>query len=151
MIDDMTEPLRLTTTLEPRGPAGAIVLDDAQVAALGGGAKAFPVRVAVGGQDPVPLRLARMGGANLIGFAKAVREQLGVELGDTLEVVITKDDAPREVALPDDLAAALEDAGKRAAFDALAPSRRKEHARKVEEAKKPETRERRVRAVVDGL
>lgn len=147
----MTEPLSLTTTLEPRGPAGAIVLDDAQVAAVGGGKKAFAVRVTVGGTT-VPLRLARMRGENLIGFRREVREQLGVALGDTLEVRIELDDAPREVAVPDDLAAALDDEpGLRAAFDALAPSHRKEHARAVADAKRPETRARRVAKVLDAL
>jgi hypothetical protein len=33
--------LRLTTTLLPRGPAAAVVLDEEQVAALGEGAKRF--------------------------------------------------------------------------------------------------------------
>ena len=40
--------LTLTTTLEPRGPAAAIVLTDEQVAGLGSG-KAFPVAVTIGG------------------------------------------------------------------------------------------------------
>jgi len=35
--------MRLTTTMEPRGPARAIVLTDAQVAEVGGGKRAFPV------------------------------------------------------------------------------------------------------------
>jgi hypothetical protein len=55
----------LTLTLEPRGPAGAFVLSDEQVAAVGGGRRAFPVRVTVNGVT-LPLRLARMGAENLI-------------------------------------------------------------------------------------
>ena len=43
---------------------------------------------------------------------------------------------------------ALTDAGARAAFDALSYSRRKEVARSVSEAKRPETRERRIAAAV---
>jgi uncharacterized protein YdeI (YjbR/CyaY-like superfamily) len=39
-------------------------------------------------------------------------------------------------------------AGARAAFDALAPSDRKEHVRAIDEAKKPETRAKRVAACV---
>ena len=34
--------LTLRTTLEPRGPAAAVILDDAQVAVVGGGAKTPP-------------------------------------------------------------------------------------------------------------
>jgi uncharacterized protein YdeI (YjbR/CyaY-like superfamily) len=50
--------------------------------------------------------------------------------------------------VPDDLAAALQRAGAAAAFEALAFSQRKEHVRSVNDAKTPETRTRRIEAVV---
>jgi uncharacterized protein YdeI (YjbR/CyaY-like superfamily) len=53
--------------------------------------------------------------------------------------------------VPDDLAAALAEAGRRAAFDALAPSARKAHATNVETAKAAETRARRIEAIVSKL
>lgn len=141
--------LHLTTTLAPDGPATAIELTDAQVDELGGGKRAAVV-VTIG-ERSARLRLAVMGGRNLIGLSKAARAELGVEIGDQVEASIALDAAPRDVELPDDLAAALAAAGARAAFDALAPSRRKEHVRGVTEAKRPETRERRVAAIVEGL
>jgi hypothetical protein len=143
--------LEITTILEPRGPAGAIVLDDAQVAAIGGGAKVFPVKVTVNG-TPVPLRLARMGGENMIGFRKEIRTQLGVEIGDALHAIIERDDEPREVAIPDELQQAL-DANPEAkrAFEKLAPSHRKEHARAVADAKRPQTRQKRIEAVLRAV
>jgi hypothetical protein len=141
--------LTLTTTLEARGPAAAIVLTDEQVAGLGSG-KAFPVSVTIGGTT-ARLRLARMGGENLVGLSKAARAELGVDVGQTVDVVIRPDDAPREVEVPPALAEALEGAGLRAAFDALAPSRRKEHARSVADAKGDDTRARRVQKVLDAL
>ena len=45
-------------------------------------------------------------------------------------------------------AAALKDAGARAAFDALAFTHRKEHVRAIEDAKAPETRARRIAKAV---
>ncbi|WP_336032747.1 YdeI/OmpD-associated family protein [Geodermatophilus sp. FMUSA9-8] len=146
----MTSELRLTTTLERRGPAAAIVLTDEQAASLGGGAKAFPVRITIGAAT-VEARLARMGGENLVGLSKERRAALGVDTGDTVDVVLVHDAAERTVEVPDDLAEALTAAGVRDAFDALAYSHRKEHARSVTEAKKPETRARRVSAVVAAL
>lgn len=142
--------LRLHTVLEPMGPAGAIVLDDEQVAQLSA-AKAFPVTVTIGDRT-APLRLARMGGKNLIGFSKAVRAEMGVELGDEIDVVITADTAERTVEIPDALAAALaSDPAAKAAFDALAFSRRKEIARSIAEAKQDATRERRLAKALDEL
>jgi hypothetical protein len=143
--------MQLTTILEPRGPAGAIVLDDEQVAAIGRGAKVFPVKVTVNGLS-VDLRLARMGGENLIGFRKEVRRQLGVEIGDEIHVVVERDDAPRAVAIPPELQEALDaNPEAKAAFDKLAPSHRKEHARSVADAKRPETRTKRVEAVLRAV
>ena len=142
--------IRLTVELQKRGPAAAIVLSDAQVAELGS-TKTPAVRFTINGQT-IAGRVGRMSGENLVGLNKAVRAQLGVEAGDTVDVLIEPDAAPREVALPDDLAAALDaEPGLRAAFDALAPSRRKEHARTVADAKKAETRERRIAAVLDAV
>jgi hypothetical protein len=142
----MTTPegtLRLRATLEPRGPAGAIVLTDEQVAAFGAG-KAFAVRVTANGAT-VAARVARMGGENLLGFSKKLRADLGVEIGDAVDVIIALDAAPREVEVPPALAAALAgDATAKAAFDALAPSHRKEFARWIDEAKREETRNSRV-------
>ena len=145
----MPAELRLTTTLESRGPAAAIVLTDEQVASLGSG-KAFPVRITVGAVT-VEGRVARMGGENLVGLSRERRAALGVGTGDTVEVVLAPDTAERSVEVPPDLAGALADAGLREAFDRLAPSHRREHVRSVTDAKRPETRARRVAAVVGAL
>lgn len=149
MRQDAVMRLHVRTTLPKSGPATAIELTDAQVAELGGGRTA-PVRVRIGDRE-ARLRLTVMGGKNLIGMSKAARAQLGVEIGDTVDAQIELDDAPREIEVPGDLATALEDAGARGTFDALAPSRRKEHVRAVTEAKTAETRARRVAAVMDAL
>ena len=145
----MTE-LHLNTVLEPHGPAAAIVLTDEQVAAFGAG-KAFPVVVDFGDRR-IRLRLARMGGLNMIGFSKAARAEVGVEPGQEIDVTITVDTAEREVVLPPALTTELDaDPALRAAFDALSYSKRKEHARQVAEAKTDETRVRRVEKVLAAL
>jgi hypothetical protein len=142
--------LRLHTTLEGRGPAAAIILTDEQVASFGAG-KAFPVTVTIDGRT-ARLRLARMGGQNMIGFSKAVRAELGVEIDQEVDVVVGLDSAEREVEVPPALSAALDaDPALRAAFDALSYSVRKEHARTVAEAKQDATRDRRVEKIVEAL
>jgi hypothetical protein len=142
-VTDAANVLRLRATLEPRGPAGAIVLTDEQVASLGGG-RTPPVRVTANGRT-VAARVGRMGGENLLGFSKKLRADLGVEISDVLDVEIALDAGPREVEVPPALADALAgDSSAKAAFDALAPSHRKEFARWVAEAKRDETRTSRV-------
>ena len=142
--------LQIETVLEPQGPATAIELTESQVEQLGGGKRAA-VLVTIGGRTS-RLRLASMGGKYLIGLSKAARAELGVEIGEAVTAAIALDAAERTVEVPDDLAATLDaEPGLRAAFDALAPSRRKEHARSVADAKRPETRERRIAGVIEQL
>jgi hypothetical protein len=120
------------------------------VNALGGG-KRPAVLVAVNGFT-YRSTIASMGGQFLIPFSAARREESGIRGGDAIEVTLSLDEAPRTVEVPDDLQAALSaEPGAQAAWDALSPSRRKEHARAVVDAKKPETRARRVAAVLAEL
>lgn len=142
-------PLEFTTTLEPRGPAAAVLLDDAQVAEVGEGAKAFPVRATINGFTWAG-RVARMRGENMLGLTKATRTAAGVEPGDEVTVRIELDTAPREVEVPSELATALDaDPALRARFDALAFTHRKEFVRWVQEAKREETRATRIAKTVD--
>ena len=143
--------LEFRTKLVPHGPATAIVLDDAQVAELGEGAKRFPVVATVNGYT-WRTSVAKMGGEYLVGLSKAVREAADVGLESDVDVVLELDSKPREVEVPPALAAALEqhpDVKER--FDKLAFTHRKEFARWIEEAKRDETREKRVEQALEML
>ena len=119
------------------------------VTALGGG-KRPAVTVVVNGYS-YRSTVAPMGGQNLISFSSDKRKATGIGGGDPIVVDLELDTAPRVVDVPADLGTALDDAGVRAAFDALAPSHRKAHVTAVEGAKTPATRERRVAAAVEKL
>ncbi len=136
--------LTLTGELVARGPAAAFVLSDEQVAVVGEGAKRFPVMAAVNGYE-WRTSVARMRGEFLVGLNREVREGAGVHAGDRVTLTLRLDSEPREVEVPPALAAALShDPAARAAFDKLAFTHRKEFARWVAEAKRDETRDRRV-------
>jgi hypothetical protein len=143
--------IRLTTKLAPRGPAAAVVLDDEQVAAVGAGAKRFPVVATVNGYS-WRTTVTRMRGEFLLGLNREVRDGAGVNAGDSVEVEIALDAAPREVDVPGALATALDgDPEAGAAFNALAYTHRKEYARWVDEAKREATRQRRVAQALEML
>ena len=136
--------IRLTATLQERGPAAAVVLDDEQVSAVGEGAKRFPVVANVNGYS-WRTTVTRMRGEFLLGLSREVREAAGVDAGDSVDVEIELDTAPREVDVPEALATALRgDPAAEAAFGALAYTHRKEYARWIDEAKREDTRQRRV-------
>jgi uncharacterized protein YdeI (YjbR/CyaY-like superfamily) len=64
-----------------------------------------------------------------------------------------RDDEPRTVTAPDDLAAAVAAAGDDAkrAWERLSYTHKKEHVRAIEEAKRPETRARRIEKAIAML
>jgi hypothetical protein len=70
-----------------------------------------------------------MGGRTLVPLSAENRTAAGVAAGDVVDVEIVLDTAPRTVEVPEDLAAALAEAGLRERFDALAFTHRKEHVR----------------------
>ena len=143
--------IRFHAQLQARGPAAAVVLDEEQVAAVGEGAKRFPVVATVNGYT-WRTSVARMGGEFLVGLSREVRDGAGVQAGDEVEVSVELDQAPREVDVPEALAAALAaDAEAAAAFERMAFTHRKEYARWVAEAKREETRERRVAQAVEMI
>ena len=131
------------------GDRGVVVPGDPK--AEFGGARA-PVAGTVNGTR-FRGRLMVYGGITYLGFRKEIREAAGgIEKGDSVEVVIERDDAPREVEVPDALAAALaQDDEARATFDSLAFTHRKEYATWIGEAKRAETRARRAEKALEML
>lgn len=142
--------LELRTTIEPVGPAAAIMLTEAQVARLSM-RKTPPVVVTIGGRS-ARLRVARMGDVICIGLSKAARSDLGIAIGDEVEVSIAVDEEERTVEVPPLLAEALAaDPSARAGFDALSYTRRKELAAAIADAKQEATRQRRLEKALGEL
>jgi hypothetical protein len=144
-------PITFKTELSDFGPAAAVVLTDEQVAEVGGGKKVFPVRLTVNG-TVMQARLSRMKGKNCIGLSKEKRDAAGVSAGDKVDVTVELDTTERTVEVPPALAAAFKkDKAAKKIYDGLAFTHRKEFSRWVEEAKRDETRERRVEKTLEML
>jgi hypothetical protein len=110
-----------------------------------------PVRVTLGGHT-WRSTVMRYGTDYVLPLSRRNREAAGVRAGEAATVVLESDAEPRTVAVPEDLAAALDAApGARAAFDGRSFSHRREWVEWVMEAKRPATRERRVRGVVERV
>jgi Bacteriocin-protection, YdeI or OmpD-Associated/Domain of unknown function (DUF1905) len=143
--------MKFRGTLELHGKtATGISVPGEVIEALGGG-KRPPVVVTIGGCT-FRTTIAPMGGQYLLGLNAENRTAAGATAGDELDIEIALDTAPREVAVPSDLAAALTaDAAASATFDGLSYTHRKEWVRWIEEAKKAETREARLVKTVASL
>jgi hypothetical protein len=128
-----------------------VLLDDDQVAAVGEGAKRFPVAATINGYT-WRSTVVRMRGEFMLGLSKEVRGNARVDAGDQVQVELELDLAQRTVEVPRALADALaRDPEASAAYQRLAYTHRKEFARWIEEAKREETRERRVAKTLEML
>ncbi len=133
-----------------RGGGAGVMIPDDVVEALGGRRQ---MRV-VGALNGVPYSSSTMPGpwGLFLGVHKATQEAAGVAVGDPVEVDVAADLRPRVVELPPELERALaDDASLRTRFDGLAFTHRKEMAARIADAKRPETRERRLAAIIARL
>src|SRR4030095_16656793 len=106
-----------------------------------GAGKRPPVRVTLNGYT-YRSTIAVMGDKFMVGVSADVRAAAGVGGGDTLDVDIALDSAPRTVSVPPDLEKALKrDAKARARFAALSYSTQKALALPIEQAKTDEERD----------
>jgi hypothetical protein len=113
--------VKFNTTLLQTGNNTGIDVPDEVVAALGSGKKPA-VTVRIGGYS-YRSTIAVMGGRNLIALSADRRKETGLKGGDPIEVELELDTAPRQVLVPNDLAAELAAAlGAKASFDELSYS-----------------------------
>jgi Bacteriocin-protection, YdeI or OmpD-Associated/Domain of unknown function (DUF1905) len=143
--------MRFRTTVELNGKtATGLRVPDDVVAALGAG-KRPQVKVTING-GTYRSTVAAYKGAYMLPLSAENREVTGVSAGDEVDVDLEIDDEPREVAVPADLAEALNrHPAVRQRFDALAFTHQREWVRSVEDAKKPETRQRRIDKTIESL
>ena len=136
--------MQFTATIEATGKnTTGIEVPTAVVEALGDGKRP---KVTVRLHDHTyRTSVASMGGRFLIPVSAEIRERAGVAAGDELEVHVELDTAPREVEVPEDLAAALAgDDAARGFFEGLSFSNKRWHVEQITGAKAEETRKRRV-------
>jgi hypothetical protein len=142
--------MKFSTTMFQDGNNTGIEVPADVVAALDAG-KRPAVVVNVNGYE-YRSTVAPMGGKYLLPFSAERRRESGINGGAAIDVELTLDTAPRTVEVPADLRAALDASPTAAAaWEKLSYTYRKEHARSVLDAKKAETRTRRIAAVVAKL
>jgi Bacteriocin-protection, YdeI or OmpD-Associated/Domain of unknown function (DUF1905) len=136
--------MRFKATLDLAGKTATGIRVPREVVEALGPRKNPAVRVTIGGHT-YRSTIAPRSGRYLLPVSAENRDAAGVAAGDRVDVEIELDTEPREVAVPPDLAAALEDdAGARSFFESLTPSQKRWYVLPIETAKAAETRERRV-------
>ena len=130
--------------------AAGIHVPDAMVEKLGSG-KRPAVRVTIG-KHTYRSTIASMGGRFMLPVSVENRASAGVAAGDMVDVTIALDAEKRTVDVPADFAKAMsKDATAKNPFNALNYSEQRWFVLGIEDAKRPETRERRIAAAVERL
>lgn len=143
--------MRFVTVVELGGKTATGFAVPAEVVEGLGGGRRPAVTVRLKGHS-YRSTVATMGGRFMVPLSAENRAAAGLGAGDEVEVELELDAAPRDVSVPDDLAAALlEDPQAKAVFDKLAYSHQRRWVLWVEGAKKAETRASRVERTIAEL
>jgi len=143
--------MRFKTTLELGGKTATGFRVPPDVVERLGKGKRPPVLVTINGHT-YRNTVAVYGDVYMLGVAAEHREAAGVKAGDELEVDLEFDSAPREVEVPADFAAALDAAPEaKRFFETLSYSNKRRFTLSIEDAKTPETRQRRIEKSVSQL
>jgi len=140
----MTKTQTFTATIENAGGGGAFVRIPFDVEEIYG-KKRVPIKASIDGQ-PYRGTLVRMGEPfHILIILKAIREKISKDFGDAVEIMLEEDKEERKVSIPPDLKSALEkDPAAKTAFQKLSYSHQKEHVNAILDAKRPDTRQRRI-------
>lgn len=142
--------MKFRATVIPSGNATAVAVPKAVMEKLAAGARPA-VSISINSHQ-WRSRIAAMHGLSLIGISAANRKAAGIAEGDTVEVLLELDTEPRVAEEPADLATALGKSKKaRAGFDKLPFGLKRKHIAQIEEAKAPETRQRRIAKLISTL
>jgi hypothetical protein len=116
------------------------------------GKKRVPISALIEG---IPYRgtLVRMGEPHhILIILKEIRNAIGKGIGDTIEIRLHEDTKPRVIEIPEDLQNAFENAPRAwRAFNQLSYSHKKEHVLAILEAKRDDTRKKRITKTIQIL
>jgi hypothetical protein len=103
--------------------------------------------------EPYRGSLVRMGSeSHLLIILKEIRKKIGKTFGDQVEIIIEEDIQPRVVEIPPDLITSLEKSPSAAGFfQQLSYTHQKEYVDWILDAKRAETRQRRIIQAVELL
>lgn len=147
----MDDKYKFTAVIQNAGEGGAYVCIPFDVEKTFG-KKRVKVKARIDG-EPYRGTLVRMGTPDhMLPVLKEIRQKVGKSFGDEVTIELEEDLEPRVIEVPPDLKQALEaQPASLSYFNKLSYSHQKEYVRWVNEAKRQETRLKRIQEAVDLL
>jgi hypothetical protein len=151
MVNNMTKRHTFTASIQNAGDGGAFVEIPFDVEKEFG-SKRPKIKAMIEG---VSYRgtLVRMGSeCHMLLILKEIREKIGRSFGDEVNITVEEDTEPRVVEIPKDLLTELKkNKDAKVFFDKLSYTHQREYVTWISEAKKAETRQRRLLKMIDML
>jgi hypothetical protein len=147
----MTQKHHFRAMIEDAGGGGAYVTIPFDVERTFG-KKRPKVRATIDGET-YRGTLVRMGSPrHMLIVLKEIRQKIGKSFGDEVSIELEQDHEPRQVELPTDLQQALQaNPAAQAVFDRLSYTHQREYVRWITEAKREQTRLRRIQQTIEML
>ncbi len=143
--------MRFHTIVELGGKTATGIEVPSEIVASLGASKRPPVAVTIRGYT-YRSTVASLGGKYMVPVSAEVRAAAGVAAGDEVDVDIELDTEQRDVTIPPDFAEALDrDEDAKRFFEGLSYSNKRRLVLSFEDAKTPETRQRRITKTVSML
>jgi hypothetical protein len=138
-------------TIQPGIGGGSGVVFPYDVEQEFGTRSAIPIKSTIDG-IPYTGSLVKCGPtSHMLGVLKSIRQQIGKAPGDTVDVVLWRDEAERTVEIPADFKTLMVKHGTLAVFEKLSYTNRKEYCRWITGAKREETRQMRLGKSIEML
>jgi hypothetical protein len=140
-------PITTTVTIKGTGPSGSWTYFEApfDVPTVFGTRARVPVVGTINGAAFRSTLSPMGGGKHIMPLRKELRAAAAIAVGDSARLVIRRDTQPRVVTVPVDMKKMIGASKKLSAFwDKLSYTHQKEYVQWIEEAKRPETRARRI-------
>ena len=138
-------------TMQPGIGGGAGVVFPYDVEQEFGTKAQVPVKSTIDG-IPYAGSLVKCGPAShMLGVLKSIRQQIGKAPGDTVDIVLWKDEAERTVEIPAEFETLMKKHDTLAIFERLSYTNRKEYCRWITGAKREETRQTRLQKSIEML
>lgn len=141
---------KATLTREP-GSSATFVMIPYDIQEIWGTRARVPVKGTINGHS-FRSSIAPYGGVHYLGINRNLREAAGVKAGDVVDIELERDLEPRVLEVPADLQSALDtNPAARIRWQKLTFTHQREYVEAIEEAKKTETRARRIQSTIDAL
>ncbi|HQB98820.1 MAG: YdeI/OmpD-associated family protein [Candidatus Cloacimonetes bacterium] len=135
---------------EPQYPNSAYIVFDFDVEAVFGTKGRIPVVMTIDGKK-FQRNLARYAGEYMMVFNKELRDETGYRAGDRVQILLERDQEERRVQIPEDIMDVMRETGVLPAWEKQSYSHQKEHIDWILDAKKDETKERRIDKLINLL